>query len=408
MKKASSKSSLSKYNRSLKMARSMSVQFKGESTRRNKNSKRKKSIEEKRTPSKKSELQNDKFIKMTGCKEESVDESVVLKQDKFESKVTSRRGLKSMKNSGLIQSGEDFLYYNGVRYIKDTKNEEKIFDQKSLIYEDESVHQSEAKISKRNRSQSQRNMESAKESVNYQLETKENQSTVRQRASMSKVNSVNVLSEQEVEDVYQEKQERRNSFAVFTNRNKPHPKLLREVLMEKRKKSLPRARHTRTSKRRIQNSHKKIYEENLKKEEQKLRKNLFGKRRSSMGRNMKQTGFDEKEVDFYSKYEILTHYDNIIKDLKLPKVNFGFRPKVKHRGKFEVNFLEEILTVIDDILDYRSRLQKEFQKKKVLKKKGETIPQHKILLQTEMFFKNFFIEKYPKSSFPREKVRKEV
>jgi hypothetical protein len=178
--------------------------------------------------------------------------------------------------------------------------------------------------------------------------------------------------------------------------------------MEKRKKSLPRARHTRTSKRRIQNSHKKIYEENLKKEEQKLRKNLFGKRRSSMGRNMKQTGFDEKEVDFYSKYEILTHYDNIIKDLKLPKVNFGFRPKVKHRGKFEVNFLEEILTVIDDILDYRSRLQKEFQKKKVLKKKGETIPQHKILLQTEMFFKNFFIEKYPKSSFPREKVRKEV
>jgi hypothetical protein len=42
---------------------------------------------------------------------------------------------------------------------------------------------------------------------------------------------------------------------------------------------------------------------------------------------------NNNEQDFYSKYEVLTNYQPIIKDLKLPKVYFAFRPKTWSHGK---------------------------------------------------------------------------
>lgn len=41
----------------------------------------------------------------------------------------------------------------------------------------------------------------------------------------------------------------------------------------------------------------------------------------------------QRTQDFYSKYEILSVYDEIIKSLKLPKVSYGFRPKKKKLSK---------------------------------------------------------------------------
>lgn len=40
----------------------------------------------------------------------------------------------------------------------------------------------------------------------------------------------------------------------------------------------------------------------------------------------------QMDQDFYSKYEVLSIYDNVIKDLKMPKVAYGFRPRKKSQG----------------------------------------------------------------------------
>lgn len=52
--------------------------------------------------------------------------------------------------------------------------------------------------------------------------------------------------------------------------------------------------------------------------------------------------------DFYSKYEVLTNYQDLISTLTLPKVHFGFRPKLWPEDK--------LFTQIEEILTFRSDL----------------------------------------------------
>lgn len=71
-------------------------------------------------------------------------------------------------------------------------------------------------------------------------------------------------------------------------------------------------------------------------------------------RNASENKLAETEIeinsDFYSKYEILMIYGPIVSGLKLPKVNFAFRPKVWQKAK--------LLAACEEILQFRADLQK--------------------------------------------------
>ena len=88
----------------------------------------------------------------------------------------------------------------------------------------------------------------------------------------------------------------------------------------KRSKSsnAPVVRATLTSKRRIEKARREKMGKNLNLIETKI---LAGR------------GSKSGNHDFYSKYDILSKYKNIVNDLKLPKVSFGFRPKKWPKGK---------------------------------------------------------------------------
>ena len=97
--------------------------------------------------------------------------------------------------------------------------------------------------------------------------------------------------------------------------------------------------------------------------------------------------------DFYQKYEVLTNYQDLISNLKLPKVHFGFRPKLWPEDKLKFT--------IEEILSYRSELQKKYFKDR--KKEGRVKLNIHCVNDVTDFMLEFVKDKYPKSQVTREK-----
>ena len=82
------------------------------------------------------------------------------------------------------------------------------------------------------------------------------------------------------------------------------------------------------------------------KRSRKSRGRAVGKDDDSEERNLHRGSYgaalisgEKNEHDFYSKYEVLTNYDSIVKRLKLPKLYFAFRPKTWNISKSSEGFL---------------------------------------------------------------------
>lgn len=115
---------------------------------------------------------------------------------------------------------------------------------------------------------------------------------------------------------------------------------------------------------------------------------------SSNFKNYNSTGVRQfkTQEDFYSKYQVITKYSGIIKDLKLPKVHFAFRPKTWSFGK--------LIEKVEKMLDFRAKMQKEYRDKK----KSKGIPQLPEMHNTDLFVKYYHEKLYPKAPQQKEKV----
>ena len=99
-------------------------------------------------------------------------------------------------------------------------------------------------------------------------------------------------------------------------------------------------------------------------------------------------------IDFYEKYEVLGYYSQILSVLKLPKVHFGFRPKLWSE--------EKLYATIEEILTFRAELQKKYHSQRL--KSGSTKLTIHCINDVTTFIQDYAKEKYEKSQVLQEKL----
>lgn len=193
-----------------------------------------------------------------------------------------------------------------------------------------------------------------------------------------------------------QKKKNRTSKANFGKKNKKNIKFIKS---EKPKQSSQSSQ--RTSRRGIEGSRSRSKpkivatlnrhsKENAMLRDNEVMRDIKSKHRKSLSRKQRRL----LNEDFYRKYEILTIYQSLISHLKLPKVHFGFRPKLWPNEKLKFT--------IEEILTQRASLQKKLYKLRYQKKE-----KHKFNLEClksiTSFLIDFVTDKFPKSKVTREK-----